>query len=101
VKNDMALFENFKIRRLYDEYTETWFFSVVDIIQALTQQPDFQAARNYWKVLKNRLKNEGSETVTKCNRLKMPAEDGKLRLTDTANAAFFVGKGVGGVGVGI
>ena len=68
------------------EETETWLFSVVDIIQALTQQSDFQLARNYWKVLKNRLKNEGSETVTKCNRLKMTAEDGKSRLTDVANA---------------
>jgi hypothetical protein len=73
MKNTLAVFENFKIRRLYDEETETWYFSVVDIIQALLQQPDFQAARNYWKVLKNRLKKEGSETVTKCNRLKLVA----------------------------
>ena len=49
------------------------------------QQPDFQAARNYWKVLKNRLNKEGSETVTNCNRLKLPAEDGKMRLTDVAS----------------
>ena len=80
-----AAFEGHAIRRVYDETSETWFFSVVDIIQVLTQQPDFQAARNYWKVLKNRLKNEGSQTVTNCNRLKLPAEDGKLRLTDVAN----------------
>jgi DNA-damage-inducible protein D len=59
---------------------------VVDIIQVLIQQPNFQAARNYWKVLKNRLSKEGSETVTKCNRLKMVADDGKMRLTDVANA---------------
>ena len=77
MKNNLAIFEGYKIRRLYDEKTETWFFSVVDIVQALIQQPDFQAARNYWKVLKNRLNKEGSETVTKCNRLKMVAEDGK------------------------
>jgi hypothetical protein len=85
MKNNLAIFEGYKIRRLYDEETETWFFSVVDIIQVLIQQPDFQAARNYWKVLKNRLNKEGSETVTKCNRLKMVAEDGKLRFTDVAN----------------
>ncbi len=86
MSNNLAIFENYNIRRLYDEETETWFFSVVDIIQVLLQQPDFQAARNYWKVLKSRLNKEGSEVVTKCNRLKMVAEDGKLRLTDAANA---------------
>ena len=85
MKSDLAIFEGKSIRRLYDEETDTWFFSVVDIIQVLTQQPDYQAARNYWKVLKNRLNKEGSETVTKCNRLKMVAEDGKLRLTDAAD----------------
>ena len=84
MKNALAVFENYKIRRHYDEKAEVWYFSVIDIIQALIQQPDFQAARNYWKVLKNRLKKEGSETVTKCNRLKMLAEDGKMRLTDVA-----------------
>lgn len=67
MKNDLILFEDYKIRRLYDETTETWYFSIVDIIQILTQQPDFQKARNYWKVLKNRLNKEGSESVTKCN----------------------------------
>ena len=81
-----AIFEQYNIRRLYDEKTETWFFSVIDVIQALIQQPDYQAARNYWKVLKNRLNKEGSEAVTNCNRLKMVAEDGKLRLTDAATA---------------
>jgi hypothetical protein len=81
-----AIFEEREIRRLYDEKTETWFFSVVDIIQVLTQQPDFQAARNYWKVLKNRLRKEGSESVTQCNRLKLPAADGKRYLTDVASA---------------
>ena len=58
---------------------------MVDIIQVLIQQPDYQAARNYWKVLKNRLKKEGSESVTKCNRLKMEAADGKKYLTDVAD----------------
>ena len=84
--NKLAIFEEYKIRRIYDEKAEIWYFSVVDIVQALLQQPDFQAARNYWKVLKNRLKNEGSETVTNCNRLKLLAEDGKMRFTDVANA---------------
>lgn len=84
MKNNLAVFEDYKIRRLYDEKSEIWYFSVIDIIQALIQQPDYQAARNYWKVLKNRLKKEGSEAVTNCNRLKMLAEDGKLRLTDAA-----------------
>ncbi len=84
--NSLAIFEGYQIRRHYDEKTETWYFSVVDIIQVLIQQPDFQAARNYWKVLKNRLSKEGSESVTKCNRLKLEAADGKKYLTDVANA---------------
>jgi DNA-damage-inducible protein D len=83
--NSLAIFEGYKIRRHYDEETETWYFSVVDIIQALIQQPDYQAARNYWKVLKNRLNKEGSESVTKCNQLKLEAADGKKYLTDVAN----------------
>ena len=71
-----AIFEEHEIRRVYDDATETWWFSVIDIIQVLTQQPDYQAARNYWKVLKNRLGKEGSESVTECNRLKLPAAEG-------------------------
>jgi hypothetical protein len=74
--NSLAVFEDYKIRRIYDEESETWYFS---------QQPDCQAARNYWKVLKNRLNKEGSESVTKCNRLKMEAADGKKYLTDAAD----------------
>jgi len=83
MKADLAMFEGYKIRRLYDEKTETWYFSVIDIIQVLTQQPDFQAARNYWKVLKNRLTKEGSQSVTKCNQLKLEAADGKKYNTYT------------------
>lgn len=82
----LAILENYRIRRYYDEQKEAWYFSVVDIIQVLIQQADYQAARNYWKVLKNRLKKEGSESVTKCNRLKMEAADGKKYLTDAADA---------------
>lgn len=82
---NLAIFEKYRIRRHYDEDKEVWYFSVVDIIQALTNQPDFQKARNYWKVLKNRLSKEGSESVTKCNRLKMMAADGKNYLTDVAD----------------
>ena len=81
----LAVFEDFKIRRVYDEQSETWYFSVVDIVAALIQQPDFQAARNYWKVLKNRLKKEGSQSVTKCNRLKLLAADGKSYFADVAD----------------
>ena len=82
----MTLFEDYQIRRIYDEESEIWWFSVIDIVQVLTQQADHQAARNYWKVLKNRLSKEGSQLVTNCNRLKMTASDGKQRLTDAATA---------------
>ena len=75
-----AIFEEREIRRLYDEKTETWFFSVVDIIQVLTQQPDFQVARKYWNKLKERLVKEGSQLVTNCHRLKLPAE-GRALIT--------------------
>jgi DNA-damage-inducible protein D len=81
-----TLFENQPIRRVYDAATETWWFSVVDIVQVLTQQPDTRRASNYWKVMKNRLAKEGSQLVTNCNQLKLTAEDGKQRLTDVANA---------------
>ena len=78
-------FENQDIRRVYDAKTQSWLFSVVDIVQVLTQQPHFQGARKYWKVLKGRLAKEGSELVTNCYQFKLPAEDGKMRLTDVAN----------------
>lgn len=78
----LTIFNHFKIRRVYDETTETWFFSVVDIIQALEVSSD---ARNYWKVLKSNLKKEGSQVVTKINQLKMTASDGKSYKTDATN----------------
>jgi DNA-damage-inducible protein D len=86
MNKDLAVFEGREIRRSYDEKTGTWWFSVVDIVRALTQQPDYQTARKYWKVLKGRLAKEGSELVTDCYQLKMTADDGKKRLTDAATA---------------
>lgn len=82
MKTDSTLFESHSIRRIYDEELGIWWFSVVDIVQVLTQQPDYQAARNYWKVLKNRISKEGSQLVPNCNQLKMLADDGKQRLTE-------------------
>ena len=81
----IKLFEDKNIRTLWDEDQEQWYFSVVDVIAVLTDS-DYQHARNYWKVLKNRLKSEGNETVTNCNQLKMVAPDGKMRETDVATA---------------
>jgi len=86
METDMTLLEDYKIRRVYDNDAEIWWFSVIDIVQVLTQQVDYKAARNYWKVLKNRLKKEGSQLVTDCNQLKLPAADGKKYLTDVATA---------------
>ena len=71
MKKEIAIFEDYKIRRQYDEKSETWYFSVVDIIKVLLQQPDFQIARKYWNKLKERLKAEGSESVTNCHQLKL------------------------------
>lgn len=82
--NELKIFEDKKIRTKWNEEEEKWYFSVVDIVAVLTEN-DYQKARTYWKVLKNRLSAEGNETVTNCNQLKMMAYDGKLRLTDVAN----------------
>jgi len=79
-------FDGQSIRRVYDEDTETWWFSVIDVVQVLTQQADDLTARKYWNQLKRRLANEGSQLVTSCHQLKMPAADGKQRLTDVATA---------------
>ena len=81
-----AIFEEREIRRTYDEKTQTWWFSVVDIIQALTEQQDFTTARKYWNKLKERLGKEGSQLVTNCHQFKLLADDGKMRLTDVATA---------------
>ena len=82
MKNNLKVFDEKTVRTFWDADQEKWFFSVVDVIRILTDQADHQGARNYWKVLKHRLLKEGNQTVTDCNRLKMLAEDGKMRLTD-------------------
>ena len=84
-KNKIKLFEEKQIRAEWDENAEKWWFSVVDIIGVLTDQPDYTKIRNYWKWLKNKLQNEGSELVSNTNQLKMIAPDGKMRLTDVAD----------------
>lgn len=83
--NTVSMFENFKIRKNYDEKTETWYFSVIDIVAILTEQKDYQVARKYWNKLSERLKKEGSQVVTNCHRLKLVAIDGKKRETDVAD----------------
>ncbi|ATA75003.1 Antirepressor [Capnocytophaga canis] len=82
---EIKLFETKKVRSHYNEQEEVWYFSIIDIVGILTDQPHYQGARNYWKVLKNRLIKEGNETVTNCNQLKLEAEDGKMRKTDVGN----------------
>jgi len=84
-ETSIKLFEEKKVRTVWDEDKEEWYFSVVDVIGILTDQPNQDGARNYWKVLKKRLIDEGNESVTNCNQLKLPAQDGKMRLTDVAN----------------
>lgn len=84
-ENKVKLFEDQPIRTAWDEENEEWYFSVVDVVQVLTDQPDFQKARKYWNKLKQRLNEEGSQLVTKCHQLKMKSQDGKMRSTDVAN----------------
>lgn len=81
-KNSIKLFGDDKIRAIWDDEQEKWYFSVVDVVAVLTNSPNPQT---YWRVLKKRLKDEGNETVTNCNGLKMRAADGKMRLTDVAD----------------
>ena len=81
LENKIKVFESRQIRTHWNAEEEEWYFSVVNVVAVLTDS-NYQNARNYWKVLKNRLSKEGSELVTNCNRLKMRADDGKMRLTD-------------------
>jgi len=83
--NSPQLFEGKKIRTAWNEDQEEWYFSIVDVVGALTEQPTQRGATFYWGKLKQRLKEEGSQLLTNCQQLKMTAEDGKMRLTDVAN----------------
>lgn len=83
-KEALQLFEDRKVRTVWDDQEEKWYFSIVDVVSVLTDS-DYQTARKYWKVLKGRLSKEGNETVTNCYQLKMKASDGKMRLTDVAD----------------
>jgi len=85
LQRKIAVFEGKKIRRHWDEENEKWWFSVVDVVAALSSQIDFTRARKYWNKLAERLRKEGSEVVTKCHQLKMQASDGKFYLTDAAD----------------
>ena len=84
-KDKIKLFEEKQVRTVWDADAEKWWFSVLDIIGILTDQPEYSKVRNYWKWLKNKLKEEGSELVSNTNQLKMLAPDGKMRLTDVAD----------------
>ena len=78
----IKVFEDKRVRALWDGEQEKWYFSIVDAIAVLTDSPNPQV---YWRVMKKRLRDEGNETVTNCNGLKMPAPDGKMRMTDVAD----------------
>lgn len=84
-QESMMLFEGKQVRAVWDETEEKWFFSIVDMISVLTDQPDYRHAAKYWSVLKTRLTKEGSELTTNCRQLKMLSQDGKRRLTDVAD----------------
>ena len=84
-KQEIKLFEEQKVRMEWDDEKEKWFFSIVDVCAVLTESKDYLTARKYWNKLKQRLKEEGNETVTNCHQLKMKAADGKMRLTDVAD----------------
>ena len=85
MQNKIQIFEKQPIRAVWDEENEKWWFSIIDIISVLTDQSDYQKVKNYWKWLKNKLKEEGSELVSNTNQLKMTASDGKKYLTDVAD----------------
>ncbi len=78
----IKLFETKQIRSVWDDNAEKWYFSIVDVVEVLTESPN---ANNYWKVLKHRLTKEGSQLVTNCNQLKMQSSDGKYYKTDVAD----------------
>ena len=84
-KNKIKLFEGRQVRHIWDEEAEKWWFSAVDVIEILTEQPTHDGARKYWSVMKTRLKKEGAQPTTICSQLRMEAFDGKIRLTDVAD----------------
>lgn len=84
-KEIIKLFEERKVRTVWDDKKEKWYFSIVDVTAVLTDSKDYTTARKYWNKLKQRLKEEGNETVTNCHQLKLRAADGKMRLTDVAD----------------
>ena len=84
-KELVKIFEERKVRSVWDEEQEKWYFSVVDVVGILVDSRDYQTARKYWNKLKQRLREEGFQPVTHCHQLKLKAEDGKLRLTDVAD----------------
>ena len=84
-KQQIQLFEEKKVRTVWDDQEEKWYFSIVDVCWVLAESKDYQTARKYWNKLKQRLKEEGNETVTDCHQLKLKAEDGKMRQTDVAD----------------
>ena len=86
-EKSIKLFEEKSIRTHWDAEEEKWWFSIVDIVAVLTNQQDSLTARKYWNKLKQRLKEEGNETVTNCHQLKMLAPDNKMRLTDVADTS--------------
>ena len=83
--NQIKLFEEKKVRAVYDDVEEKWYFSIVDVCGVLTESKDPLTARKYWNKLKQRLRDEGNETVTNCHQLKLKAADGKMRKTDVAD----------------
>ena len=85
MKDKLQLFEKQHVRTSWDENSEEWWFSILDIIAILTDQPDYKKVRNYWKWLKNKLNAEGSEVVSITNQLKLVTPDGKKRLTDVVD----------------
>ena len=81
----IKLFEQSQIRSVWNDIDEKWYFSIIDVVAILTDQKEFQKSRKYWNKLKERLINEGNQTVSNCHQLKMEASDGKMRLTDVAD----------------
>ena len=84
-KEAIKLFEDRMVRTVWSEEDEKWYFSIIDVVEILTDNKDYKTARKYWNKLKQRLKEDGNETVTNCHQLKLRAADGKMRLTDVAD----------------